>query len=96
LFVFSFPYWRMADPNPMPDPESPEWNVGWTIKRALRLHLGPRHGYLPWMIARDVVAALKGRRQLSGELVGAILSVIFCRFTTPPRSRYPTGAGALQ
>ena len=48
--------WPIKTP---PDPESPEWNVGWTIKRALRLHLGPRHSYLPWMIAREVVSALR-------------------------------------
>ena len=50
---------HMADTDHSPDPESPEWNVGWTIKRALRLHLGPQHAYLPWLIARDVVAALR-------------------------------------
>jgi hypothetical protein len=49
----------MADHDLLPAPETPEWTVGWAIKRALRLHLGPRHTYLPWIIARDVVAALK-------------------------------------
>jgi hypothetical protein len=49
----------MADHDPMPDPATLEWTVGWAIKQALRLHLGPRHTYLPWTIARDVVAALK-------------------------------------
>jgi hypothetical protein len=37
----------MADPDPMPDPNTPEWTIGWAIKRALCLHLGPRHRYLP-------------------------------------------------
>lgn len=46
---------RMADT----DPETPEWTIAWTIKRALRLHLGPRHGYVPSTIAREVVAALR-------------------------------------
>lgn len=49
----------MPDTDPMPDPETPEWTVAWAIKRALRLHLGPQHKYLPVTIARDVVAALK-------------------------------------
>ena len=46
---------RMTDT----DPETPEWTIAWTIKRALRLHLGPRHGYVPSTIAREVVAALR-------------------------------------
>lgn len=41
------------------DPETPEWTIAWTLKRALRLHLGPRHSYVPSTIARDVVAALR-------------------------------------
>jgi len=41
------------------DPETPEWTIAWTIKRALRLHLGPRHSYVPSTIAREVVAALR-------------------------------------
>ena len=41
------------------DPETPEWTIAWTIKRALRLHLGPRHSYVPSTIARDVLAALR-------------------------------------
>jgi hypothetical protein len=49
----------MADPDPIPDPSTPEWTIAWTIKRALRLHLGPRHRYLPVTIAREVVAALR-------------------------------------
>jgi len=49
----------MADTDPLPDPETPEWTVGWAIKRALRLHLGPRHKHLPWIIADQVIAALK-------------------------------------
>jgi hypothetical protein len=49
----------MADTDPMPDPHSPEWTIAWTIKKALRLHLGPRHRYLPATIAREVVAALR-------------------------------------
>ncbi len=52
LFVHSS---AMADT----DPETPEWTIAWTIKRALRLHLGPRHGYVPSTIAREVVAALR-------------------------------------
>jgi hypothetical protein len=54
-----FSYGHMADTDPMPDPESPEWTIAWTIKKALRLHLGPRHRYLPAAIAREVVAALR-------------------------------------
>ena len=46
---------RMADT----DPETPEWTIAWTIKRALRLHLGPRHSYVPSTIAREVTAALR-------------------------------------
>jgi hypothetical protein len=41
------------------DPEIPEWTIAWTIKRALRLHLGPRHKYLLGMIAKEVIAALR-------------------------------------
>jgi hypothetical protein len=46
---------RMTDT----DPETPEWTIAWTIKRALRLHLGPRHSYVPSTIAREVLAALR-------------------------------------
>ena len=46
---------RMADT----DPETPEWTIAWTIKRALMLHLGPRHSYVPSTIAREVTAALR-------------------------------------
>jgi hypothetical protein len=49
---------HMPDTEPFPDPNSPEWTIAWTIKRALRLHLGPKHRYLPATIAREVVAAL--------------------------------------
>jgi hypothetical protein len=49
----------MPHTDPMPDPESPEWTIAWTIKKALRLHLGPRHRYLPATIAREVVATLR-------------------------------------
>jgi hypothetical protein len=38
------------------DPDTPEWTVAWTIKRLLRLHLGPKHTYLPGIIAREVAA----------------------------------------
>jgi hypothetical protein len=55
-YVFLFcSRWAMADT----DPETPEWTVAWTIKRALRLHLGPRHSYVPSTIAREVVSALR-------------------------------------
>ena len=59
LVVVLFSFESMSEPDNLPAPETAEWTVGWTIKRALRMHLGPRHGYLPWMIARDVVAALR-------------------------------------
>jgi hypothetical protein len=58
----------MADQDPLPDSNSPEWTI-WTIKRALRLHLGPRHTYLPSLIAREVVAALRlSKWRISKEL----------------------------
>jgi hypothetical protein len=37
-----FSYGHMADTDPMPDPESPEWTIVWTIKRELRVHWGPK------------------------------------------------------
>jgi hypothetical protein len=49
----------MPDTDPTPDPETPEWTIAWAIKRALRLHLGPRHKYLPSIISREVTAALR-------------------------------------
>jgi len=49
----------MPDPDPMPDPSTPEWTVAWAIKRAMRMHLGPRHKYLPAIIAGQIVAALR-------------------------------------
>ena len=54
-----FSYGHMADTDRMPDPGTPEWTIAWAIKKALRLHLGPRHRYLPGSIAKDVVAALR-------------------------------------
>ena len=57
--LFLFLPRHMPDPDQMPDPETPEWTIAWAIKRALRMHLGPRHEYLPSSIARDVVAALR-------------------------------------
>ena len=49
----------MPDEGQVPDPDTPEWPVFWAIKRALRMHLGPRHGYLPHTIAEQVIAALR-------------------------------------
>jgi hypothetical protein len=58
----------MADTDPLPDPSTPEWTIAWAIKRALRLHLGPKHSYLPGLIAKEVVAALRlSRWRLSKE-----------------------------
>lgn len=54
-----FAYGHMADDEPLPDAETPEWPIAWAIKRTLRLHLGPRHRYLPSHIAREVVTALR-------------------------------------
>jgi hypothetical protein len=50
----------MADTDPMPDPESPEWTIAWTIKRELRMHLGPKFKrYLPTHLAEEVIKALR-------------------------------------
>jgi hypothetical protein len=55
-----FSYWRMADTDPMPDPESPEWTIAWTIKRELRTHWGPKFKrFLPRHLALEITKALR-------------------------------------
>ena len=49
----------MPDTDPMPDPETPEWTIAATIKRALQLKPNRKHAYLSGLIAREVVAALR-------------------------------------
>jgi hypothetical protein len=49
----------MADHDPMPAPETPEWTVAYALRQLLRRHLGPKHGYVPGVIAREIVAALR-------------------------------------
>lgn len=49
----------MANHDPMPDPATPEWTVAYALRQLLRRHLGPKHGYVPGVIAREIVAALR-------------------------------------
>ncbi len=41
------------------DPESPEWTIAFVARRFLRRHLGPKHGYLPELLAREIAAHLR-------------------------------------
>ena len=50
LLLFS--YGHMADPEPMPDPETPEWPVAWAAKEVPCRHLGPKFESAPAAVPR--------------------------------------------
>lgn len=41
------------------DPETPEWTIAFVARRFLRQHLGPKHGYVPSLLAKEIVAHLR-------------------------------------
>jgi len=50
----------MADTDPMPDPESPEWPVAWADKEVLRRHLGPKFDRrLPLFLAKAILERMR-------------------------------------
>ena len=50
----------MADPDPMSDPETPEWSIAWAAKDVLRRHLGPRFDRnLPSFLAKAIVERMR-------------------------------------
>src|SRR5262245_26445265 len=52
----------MADTDPTPDPESPEWPITWAAKEVQRRHLGPKFDRrLPRWIATAIVSACGSR-----------------------------------
>jgi hypothetical protein len=56
----------MADPDPRPDPSTPEWPIAWAAKKVLRMHLGPKYNRrLPVFLADEILKHLK----LSGWLL---------------------------
>jgi hypothetical protein len=51
---------RMAEPDDLPDPATPERSIAWAAKEVLRRHLGPlfdRH--LPSFLAKAIVERLR-------------------------------------
>jgi hypothetical protein len=60
-----FFYWHMADDNPVPDPDTPEWPIAWAAKEVLRRHLGPKFDRrLPQWIAAAIVERMRLTRWL--------------------------------
>ena len=50
----------MADHDPLPDPETPEWSIAWAAKDVLRRHLGPRFDRgLPSLLAKAISERLR-------------------------------------
>ena len=50
----------MAHPDPMPDPETPEWPVAWAAKEVLRRHLGPKFDRrLPMFLAKAILERMR-------------------------------------
>jgi hypothetical protein len=50
----------MADPDPMPDANSPEWSIAWAAKKVLRLNLGPKFDRrLPAYLAKGIVEHMR-------------------------------------
>jgi hypothetical protein len=50
----------MADPDPLPDPSTPEWPIAWAARKVLRLHLGPKFDrHLPALLARAIVEHMR-------------------------------------
>ena len=50
----------MADTDPMPDPETPEWPVAWAAKEVLRRHLGPKFDRrLPVFLAKAILERMR-------------------------------------
>jgi len=56
---------HMAETDPMPDPETPEWPIAWAAKEVLRRHLGPKFDRrLPQWIAAAIVERMRLTRWL--------------------------------
>ena len=50
----------MTDPDPLPDPSTPEWPIAWAARKVLRLHLGPRFDRrLPVFLASAIVEHMR-------------------------------------
>jgi hypothetical protein len=50
----------MTDPDPMPDPSTPEWPIAWAAKEILRRYLGPKFDRrLPSLLATAVVERMR-------------------------------------
>jgi hypothetical protein len=50
----------MADTDPQPDPETPEWSIWWAAKEVLRLHQGPRFDRrLPSLLAGAIIERMR-------------------------------------
>jgi hypothetical protein len=46
----------MADEDPVPNPETPEWPIAWASKEVLRRHLGPKFDRrLPSLLATAII-----------------------------------------
>lgn len=50
----------MADIDPSPDPETPEWSIAWAAKEVLRRHLGPKFDRrLPSFLATAIMERMR-------------------------------------
>jgi hypothetical protein len=50
----------MADDDPMPDPQSPEWPIARAAKEVLRRHLGPKFDRrLPLFLAKAILERMR-------------------------------------
>jgi hypothetical protein len=56
----------MADTDPMPDPETPEWPIDWAAKEVPRRPLGPKFDRRPPLF---LAAAIMERMELTRWLI---------------------------
>jgi hypothetical protein len=60
-----FHYWHIADEDPVPDPETPEWPIAWAAREVLRRHLGPKFDRrLPSLLASAIIERMRLTRWL--------------------------------
>jgi hypothetical protein len=65
LALVLFSYGHMADTDPMPDPQSPEWPIAWAAKEVLRRRLGPKFDRrLPSFLATAIIERIRLARWL--------------------------------
>ena len=76
----------MADPDQMPDPNTPEWPIAWAAKEVLRRNLGPKFDRsLPSRLAEAIVARLRlSRWKLVKEPPNPPHSTFGARSADPP------------